>query len=72
MNYKTLFQVILIIIALVLSIFFYVKYIHKTENLEKMQTKNITQVDKQNLSSGNTVKEILYESFDNNGNKYII
>ena len=37
-----------------------------------MQTKNITQVDKQNLSSRNTVKEILYESFDNNGNKYII
>ncbi len=72
MNYKTLFQVILIVIALVLSIFVYVKYFHKNENLENIQTKNVTLEDKQDLSSGNTVKEILYESFDNNGNKYII
>tara|TARA_B100001121_G_C18499427_1_gene531246 strand:- start:22 stop:603 length:582 start_codon:yes stop_codon:yes gene_type:complete len=72
MNYKTLFQVILIIIAFVLSLFFYVEYFHKNGSLKKTQTKNITPVDKQDLSSGNTVKEILYESFDNNGNKYII
>ena len=61
MNYKTLFQVILIIIAFVLSLFFYVEYFHKNGSLKKTQTKNITPVDKQDLSSGNTVKEILYE-----------
>lgn len=72
MNYKTLFQVILIVIALVLSIFFYIEYFHKNGNLENSQTKNISPGDKQDLSSENTVKEILYESFDNNGNKYII
>ncbi len=72
MNYKTLFQVILIIIALILSIFFYLVYFHKNENLENTQTKNVTTIDNQDLSSGDTVKEILYESFDNNGNKYEI
>ena len=72
MNYKTLLQVILIIMALVLSTFFYVEYFHKNGNLKNTQKRNIAPVDKQDLASGDTVKEILYESFDNNGNKYII
>tara|TARA_Y100001970_G_C13930846_1_gene698167 strand:- start:218 stop:802 length:585 start_codon:yes stop_codon:yes gene_type:complete len=72
MKHKILLQVSLIITALVLSIMFYLKYFAQNkmvknsedyDNLKKEQTKS---------STGNTVKEISYESNDNNGNNYII
>ena len=72
MNYKTLFQVFLIILALSLSVFVYFNYFIKKEPIESSAKEITKKLNEQNLVESNTVKDILYESFDNIGNKYII
>lgn len=57
-------------IALLISSLFYLKYFDKKESKNEQQQKVDTV--KPELSQGNTVKDILYESNDNEGNKYII
>ena len=72
MNYKTLFQVFLIFLVLLVSSLFYFKYFHvkDIESLSKEKSKKIVKDTK--IPEGNTIKDILYESFDDNGNNYII
>jgi hypothetical protein len=72
MNYKTLFQVILIILALSLSTLIYFKYFFEKSHSNYSQNAATPNSNKQDLSEDNTIKEIVYESFDNKGNKYII
>jgi len=72
MNYKTLYQFLLIILVMVLSTWIYIEYFYSKNLPNLSQTKNSAQIDREDISDGNTVKEILYESFDNDGNKYII
>jgi hypothetical protein len=72
MNNKTIFQVFLILFVLFLSIFFYINYFYKkdTELVSKKGEIAITNFsESQDVT---TIKEILYESYDNNGNKFII
>ena len=72
MNSKTIFQVFLILSVLLLSIFFYFNYFYKKDTkLASKQDEN----GKSNFSEssdGTTIKEILYESYDNEGNKFTI
>ena len=72
MNYKTSFQVVLISLALLISGIFYLKYFYKKDYIESSQPEKIFDKEKKDLSEGNTIKEISYESFDNNGNIYTI
>ena len=72
MNYKTLIQVFLIMLALLISSLYYLKYFDKNESENKSQEKKMSDIIKSELSEGNTVKDILYESNDNKGNNYII
>ena len=57
---------------MVLSTWIYIEYFYSKNLPNLSQTKNSAQIDREDISDGNTVKEILYESFDNDGNKYII
>ena len=72
MNYKTLYQFLLILLVMILSAWIYIEYFFSKNPPNLAQKKNSTQINREDLPGGNTVKEILYESFDNNGNKYII
>jgi len=72
MNYKTSFQVVLISLALLISGIFYFKYFFKKDYIESSQTGKVFNKEKKDLSGGNTIKKISYESFDNNGNVYTI
>ena len=72
MNNKTIFQVFLIFFVLFLSIFFYINYFYKkdTELISKKGEIAITNFsESQDVT---TIKEILYESYDNEGNKFTI
>ena len=72
MNNKTIFQVFLILLVLFLSIFFYINYFYKkdTELVSKQDEIAITNFsESQDVT---TIKEILYESYDNEGNKFTI
>ena len=72
MNYKTLFQVFLIILVLLVSSIFYFKYFYSTNTVKNQNNKTTTNIKNTSKFEGNTIKEIVYESFDNNGNNYII
>ena len=72
MNYKTSFQVVLISLALLISGIFYFKYFFKKNYIETSQTEKVFNKEKKDLSGGNTIRKISYESFDNNGNVYTI
>ena len=72
MNYKTLFQLFLVILALIISLLFYLVYFDKSQSKKNLKQNNISEENETKLSQGNTVKEILYETNDNNGNRYII
>ena len=71
MRYKTLFQVFLIFLALFISSIFYFKYFHK-KNISKIVNEGEKKIDKNDITIGNTVKDILYESIDSEGNNYVI
>ena len=72
MNNKTLFQVVLFFLFLFLSIFFYFNYFYKKDSRLASKQNEITNTDISKSSEGTTIKEISYESFDNEGNKFII
>ena len=72
MNNKTIFQVFLILFVLFLSIFFYINYFYKKDT---ELVSNQDEIRSTNLSESpdtTTIKEILYESYDNEGNKFTI
>ena len=71
MRYKTLFQVFLIFLALLISGIFYFKYFHKS-NTSKIVSVGEKKIDKNDKTIGNTIKDILYESIDSEGNNYVI
>ena len=71
MRYKTLFQVFLIFLALLISSIFYFKYFHEN-NISKIENVGEKKIDKNDITIGNTVKDILYESIDSEGNNYVI
>lgn len=71
MRHKTLFQVFLIFLALSISSIFYFKYFHK-KNTSKIINVGEKKIDKDDITMGNTVKDILYESIDSEGNNYVI
>ena len=72
MNNKTLFQVFLILLVLFLIIFFYFNYFYKKDSRLVSNQNEIINNDNLKLNDGSTIKEILYESYDNKGNKFVI
>ncbi len=74
MNTKTLFQVFLILLALVISSLFYFKYFYKDKDKVQniLKERSHSEIKETETLKGNTIKEISYESIDNNGNSYII
>ena len=72
MNRKTLFQVFLIFLVLVISSIFYYKYFANSDIKKISEKKPKSEIPKSTVAKGNTIKEISYESIDNNGNSYII
>ena len=72
MNYKTATQIILLLIVIALTSLFYSKYV----NINVLK-ENVNQVDESNskldeINKLDTLKDIYYESYDQNGNKFII
>ena len=72
MNNKTIFQVFLILLFLFLSIFFYINYFYKKDTELVSNQDEIRSTNFSESSDTTTIKEILYESYDNEGNKFII
>ena len=72
MNNKTIFQVFLILLVLLLSIFFYFNYFYKKDTKLKSKQDEIANTNLSESTVGTTIKEILYESYDNEGNKFTI
>ena len=72
MNYKTLFQFSLVFLVLILSSIFYFKYFYSKNSKDSLEKKPITTEKSTKKFEGNTIEDILYESFDDNGNNYII
>ena len=72
MNNKTIFQVFLILLVLFLSIFFYFNYFYKKDTELVSKQDEIANTNFSESTDGTTIKEILYESYDNEGNKFII
>ena len=72
MNNKTLIQVFLILLVFVLSFIFYLKYFYKNDLYKSIEQEANIENDRENLSDGNTISDILYENYDKVGNKFII
>ena len=72
MNLKNLLQGTLVLIALSLSVFFYLNYFNPKITNKNINQKPNSNVDELQKSDGDTIKNISYESDDNNGNKYTI
>ena len=72
MNNKTIFQVFLILFVLFLSIFFYINYFYKKDTELVSNQDEIRSTNFSESSDTTTIKEILYESYDNEGNKFTI
>ena len=72
MNNKTIFQVFLILLFLFLSIFFYFNYFYKKDTELISKQDKIANTNFSESPDGTTIKEILYESYDNEGNKFTI
>ena len=72
MNNKTLLQVFLILLVLFLIIFFYFNYFYKKDSRLVSNQNEIINNNNLKLNDGSTIKEILYESYDNKGNKFVI
>ena len=72
MNNKTIFQVFLILLFLFLSIFFYLTYFYKKDTELVSKQDEIPNTNFSDFSDGTIIKEILYESYDNEGNKFTI
>ena len=85
MRVKLLFQILLLLIAVIISFFTINHYFYKNNDLKesiKSETefdKNIKddinsslKSDKNNEDSSNDLQNVIYENFDNDGNKYTI
>ena len=72
MNNKTIFQVFLILFVLFLSIFFYINYFYKKDTELISKEDKIANTNFSESTDGTTIKEILYESYGNQGNKFTI
>ena len=72
MNNKTIFQVFLILFVLFLSIFFYINYFYKKDTELVSNQDEIRSTNFSESPDTTTIKEILYESYDNEGNKFTI
>ena len=72
MNNKTIFQVFLILFVLFLIIFFYINYFYKKDTELVSNQDEIENTNFSKSQDGTTIKEILYESYDNEGNKFTI
>ena len=72
MNNKTIFQVFLILLFLFLSIFFYFTYFYKKDTELVSKQNEIANTNFSESPGGTTIKEIFYESYDNEGNKFVI
>ena len=85
MRVKLLFQILLLLTALIISIFTINHYFYENNNLNKSKNpeliNNNSVKDKINTSlqnsnkeknSSNILQNVIYENFDNDGNKYII
>jgi hypothetical protein len=69
MNSKTLIQIILTIIIIIISGIFFYEYFYKNTSYEKKI--ELTKNEKLNIKN-NTIKDIAYNSEDENGNIYLI
>ena len=65
---KILIQVFLIILIIIISILFYLKYINKNDQTEN-NNKEIVELE---ITKGNIISDIRYESQDAEGRKYMI
>ena len=72
MNNKTIFQVFLILFVLFLIIFFYINYFYKKDTELVSNQDEIRSTNFSESPDTTTIKEILYESYDNEGNKFTI
>jgi lipopolysaccharide assembly outer membrane protein LptD (OstA) len=72
MNHKNILQIFLILLVLFLITFFYYNYFYKKDNNLALKQDEITSADILKSVDGSTINEILYESYDNDGNKFII
>ncbi|MDC0517988.1 hypothetical protein OAN68_02490 [Candidatus Pelagibacter sp.] len=72
MNNKTLVQVFLILLALSLSVFFYFNYFYKKDFKKSQIQESEINSNSTNSIEGTTIKEILYENYDNEGNRFVI
>lgn len=68
---KILIQIFLIIIIIIISILFYLKYINKSDQTNKVdEIKN--EIIGLESKKGNVISDIIYESQDFEGRKYLI
>ena len=72
MNYKTIFQIFLISLVFSLCIFFYFGYFYKKDSRLVSKKNEILNTEVLESVDGTTIKDILYESYDDKGNKFII
>ena len=72
MNSKTLIQISLIALILIVVSIIYYLYFSQEEIKILDQNKKISEETKKGESSGNIIKDIVYESRDEKGNVYII
>ena len=72
MSNKTKLQFFLILLVLFLCIVFYLIYFSKNDTKLTSKQKIITNTDISESSKGSSIKDILYESYDDKGNKFII
>ena len=72
MSSKILLQFFLLSVLIIISTIFYFKYVHKSNFELKIEENNQIVKEGENKIKKNLVKDIKYESFDNQGNVYII
>ena len=70
MNSKSFIQLFFLIILLIIVGIFYYKFIDNFSPINEKEQVNKTKIEDNNKS--NIIKDIAYESLDQNGNKYVI
>ena len=78
--YKTLIQFVLILILIFIFFFISNKYFYTEEKIKEVNNTQSLNIEKNNLSNknpekkniDNEIKNLTYEKFDTNGNKYLI
>tara|TARA_A100001011_G_C14122253_1_gene761761 strand:+ start:338 stop:925 length:588 start_codon:yes stop_codon:yes gene_type:complete len=73
MNFKTLIQIFLITVILIICGIFYFKYFSKkTTSINNKKIEILKEENTADQSTGNVLKNVEYKSKDENGNSYII